>query len=194
LQAKPHEPQHVEDDSLPLRELRRIFGGVCQDCRAGYTAHEAVWNIALGFKDSPRCFDCLCRRLGRNPDEFRVQLTGYVMRRECYLRAWREADRLENQLSSQEHQHESLPGPRAGPLPEGDVKVSGNVWDAGAMSCGELVMELRIRMNSLPSGTVFTIRATDPAAQEDIPAWCRLTGHLLVSAEHPMYRIRRREC
>jgi tRNA 2-thiouridine synthesizing protein A len=170
-------------DTLPLRELHRIAGGACRDCRARYTAHEAVWNVALGFKNAPRCFPCLCRRLDRDPDDLRRQLTDYVTRRDCYLRAWQEADRMD-----------TLPPTPRDDLPEAEaVPATGTVWDAGDMGCGELVMELRVRLNSLPPGTVFTVRATDPAAPEDIPAWCRLTGHGLVSADHPLYRIRRRE-
>ena len=66
-------------------------------------------------------------------------------------------------------------------------------WDAGEMGCGELVMLLRLKLLPLAPGTRFTVRATDPAAPEDIPAWCRMTGHTLVSAEHPIYAIKRRE-
>ena len=32
----------------------------------------------------------------------------------------------------------------------------------------------------------------DPAAAEDVPSWCRLTGHALLSASPPEYRIRRK--
>ncbi|HEY1191951.1 MAG TPA: sulfurtransferase TusA family protein [Gemmata sp.] len=66
-------------------------------------------------------------------------------------------------------------------------------WDAGDLGCGELVMLLRMRLLPLAPGALFTLRATDPAAPEDIPAWCRLTRHALVSAEHPIYIIKRRE-
>ncbi len=65
-------------------------------------------------------------------------------------------------------------------------------WDAGAMGCGELVLSLRMRLLPLVPGTMFRLRATDPAAPEDIPAWCRMTGHALVSANHPIYIIRRK--
>jgi tRNA 2-thiouridine synthesizing protein A len=61
------------------------------------------------------------------------------------------------------------------------------------MGCGELVMQLRIRLNKLPAGGVFQVVARDPAAPEDLPAWCRLTGHTLLSVEHPVYRIRKRD-
>jgi tRNA 2-thiouridine synthesizing protein A len=66
-------------------------------------------------------------------------------------------------------------------------------WDAGEMGCGELLVELAGRMRKLASGQVFELRALDPGALEDIPAWCTLTRHSLVSAQHPIYRIQRRE-
>ena len=65
-------------------------------------------------------------------------------------------------------------------------------WDAGDMGCGELVMALRLRMHSLPAGGVIRVTATDPAAPEDLPAWCRLCGHTLVAMNHPLYWIRRK--
>jgi len=66
-------------------------------------------------------------------------------------------------------------------------------WNAGEMGCGELLIELAGRMKSLGPGQVLELRALDPGAAEDIPAWCGLTGHSLVSARHPIYEIRRRE-
>jgi tRNA 2-thiouridine synthesizing protein A len=66
-------------------------------------------------------------------------------------------------------------------------------WDAGDMGCGELVMELRMRLKSMRPGHLMKLTALDPGAVEDLPAWCRLTGHHLVSADHPVYFIRRKE-
>lgn len=66
-------------------------------------------------------------------------------------------------------------------------------WDAGAMGCGELVIELKMKMKQYQSGQVLKLTAVDPGAKEDIPAWCRMTGHALVSAEHPVYYILRRQ-
>jgi tRNA 2-thiouridine synthesizing protein A len=66
-------------------------------------------------------------------------------------------------------------------------------WDAGAMGCGELVLELKLRLQALPPGALLLLTASDPGAPQDLPAWCAMTGHRLVRAEHPRYWIRRKE-
>jgi len=66
-------------------------------------------------------------------------------------------------------------------------------WDAGELGCGELLLELRARVRALPPGGLLLLTALDPGAPEDVPAWCAMTGHTLVSAEHPHYVIRRKE-
>jgi tRNA 2-thiouridine synthesizing protein A len=71
--------------------------------------------------------------------------------------------------------------------------VSDAEWDAGDMGCGDLVLELRGRVEALGPGRVLRLTARDPGAPADIPAWCRMTGHALVSAQHPIYLIRRKE-
>jgi len=71
--------------------------------------------------------------------------------------------------------------------------VSDPEWDAGDMGCGDLVLELRGRVEALVPGRVLRLTARDPGAPADIPAWCRMTGHVLVSAQHPIYLIRRKE-
>lgn len=52
-------------------------------------------------------------------------------------------------------------------------------WDAGDLGCGELVLELRKRLRAMP-GRVLELRALDPGAPEDLPAWCRLTHNELI--------------
>jgi len=71
--------------------------------------------------------------------------------------------------------------------------VSDVTWDAGDMGCGDLVLELRHRMEALRPGQVLALVARDPGAPADIPAWCRMTGHALVAEQHPTYLIRRKE-
>lgn len=68
-----------------------------------------------------------------------------------------------------------------------------DTWDAGDMGCGELVLELRGRLLALPPGGRLRVTARDPGAREDLPAWCRLTGHTLVEADHPSYLLQRKD-
>jgi tRNA 2-thiouridine synthesizing protein A len=66
-------------------------------------------------------------------------------------------------------------------------------WDAGSLGCGELVMDLMLRMRKLETGQVLRLTATDSGAPSDIPAWCRMTGHILqhVDAANRFYFIQR---
>ncbi len=66
-------------------------------------------------------------------------------------------------------------------------------WDAGDMACGDLVLELRLRLEAMRPGQVLRLTATDSSAPEDLPAWCGLTRHALLAQNHPVYFIRRKE-
>ena len=55
-------------------------------------------------------------------------------------------------------------------------------WDAGELGCGDLVLELRARLEAMRPGQLLLLTARDPGARADIPAWCRMTGHTLVRA------------
>lgn len=61
------------------------------------------------------------------------------------------------------------------------------------MGCGELVLELRVRLAGLPPRGRLRVTARDPGAREDLPAWCRMTGHLLLEAAHPTYLFQRKD-
>ena len=81
----------------------------------------------------------------------------------------------------------------AAAAPDSAARVAArDEWDAGDMGCGELVLELRSKMLALRPGEYLRLIARDPGAPEDLPAWCRLTGHRLVEADHPQYLIERR--
>lgn len=71
------------------------------------------------------------------------------------------------------------------------LETEHETWDAGDLGCGELVLELRVRLQAMP-GRVLRLVATDTGAPEDIPAYCRMTGHELVRAVPPEYWIRAR--
>lgn len=78
----------------------------------------------------------------------------------------------------------------------GEMIRSDATWNAGELSCGELLMEVRNRLRVMP-GKVLRLVATDIAAFDDLAAWCRVTGHTLVQAdtENATYWIRSRvEC
>jgi tRNA 2-thiouridine synthesizing protein A len=66
-------------------------------------------------------------------------------------------------------------------------------WNAGDLACGDLVLQLMLRMRAMAPAAVLRLITRDPGAVADIPAWCRMTGHTLVLAEHPIYLIRRKE-
>lgn len=55
-------------------------------------------------------------------------------------------------------------------------------WNAGELSCGDLVLELRRRVRASP-GQVFKVIALDPGAPADLPAWCAMTGHTLLGQD-----------
>jgi tRNA 2-thiouridine synthesizing protein A len=65
-------------------------------------------------------------------------------------------------------------------------------WDAGEIGCGALIFELRRRVNEMDPGEQLEIIARDPGARKDLPAWCRMTGHTLLEADHPVYVIERK--
>ena len=184
--AEPIDRDLDDEDSLPLRELHRLAGGRCHGCGVGYEPHDAVFSIAMGFKTTPRCLACLAKGFDRPTEAFRTELIEYVHRRECYLRAWREADRM-----SQKHTTTTTTVTERSPSPVLPSQ-STEEWDVGDLGCGDLVLALRVRLKALPNGAVLTVRATDPAAPEDLPSWCRLTGHTMIEAKHPSYTIRRK--
>lgn len=64
-----------------------------------------------------------------------------------------------------------------------------DAWDAGDRGCGEVIIELKLRLRDLAPGSYFHLRVQDLGAPEDLPAWCRMTGHQLVHAQHPDYII-----
>ena len=76
--------------------------------------------------------------------------------------------------------------------PDGASAIaSDEVWDAGDRGCGELVLELRMRLGARPAGHVLLLIARDLGAPADLPAWCRMTGNALLSSDHPVYYIQR---
>ncbi|MFO0809986.1 MAG: sulfurtransferase TusA family protein [Gemmataceae bacterium] len=54
--------------------------------------------------------------------------------------------------------------------------------DGGDLDCGTgLLLAIRRHLDNLPRGHLLEVVTTAASAEEDLPAWCRLTGNALVS-------------
>ena len=49
--------------------------------------------------------------------------------------------------------------------------------DARNLLCPMPVIRTQDRMAVLQSGDILEVRCTDPGAMQDIPTWCRISGH-----------------
>ena len=183
-----------------IRDLERLRGMPCAGCGSPLCSHQVLMSIVMGFKNAPRCLPCLGAALECDPIRLRDSLFDLIRRRECYAGAWNWANRsigqAENALPPALLNFQAKPFEASArdalesPLSMAQPAAS---WDAGDMGCGELVLELRLKMEALRPGEILQLRARDLAAPEDLPAWCRLTGQSLVRAEPPSYWIRRKD-
>jgi len=55
--------------------------------------------------------------------------------------------------------------------------------DARRLLCPMPVIKLQDCLNKQTSGTRVEITSTDPGAMNDIPTWCRINGHDLISSK-----------
>jgi len=205
-----------------IRDVERLRGVRCAGCGEPLCAHQVLMAIAIGFKDAPRCLPCLGSALDREPAQLRDWLFDYFCHRQCYADAWDWANReagladgvMPSALQALGAAHGVRPSPgaetsacstaledaRALVRPHVSAPEDGRTpldahaeWDAGDMGCGDLVLELRLRLQAMQPGQIFKLCARDAGAPQDLPAWCRLTGHKLLRAEHPTYWIQRKE-
>jgi tRNA 2-thiouridine synthesizing protein A len=58
---------------------------------------------------------------------------------------------------------------------------AGLTIDSRATVCPQPVIDLAQAMGHVEIGDALTLLADDPAAAFDIPAWCRMKGHALIS-------------
>ncbi len=187
-----------------LRYLIDMKGRNCKECGSTLCGHEALMSFVAGFKNAPRCCSCLAAAHGRTREEMRDHFFGYVASHRCHHSGWVWANRQED------FEPAALPGclwPNKGEIMESRrVNQSASdaskrqshtspdlEWDAGDMGCGDLVLHLRLRLQSMRPGQLLKLTARDPGAPEDLPAWCRMTGHTLLDSKHPVYWIKRKE-
>ncbi len=178
-----------------ISTLQRHLDARCAECGSSLCGHEALMSMVLGYQDRPMCLTCLARTVERERDIFAAEIGGYILSKECLRTGWawiniREeqggACALAGMSKNTRMMRQTTQGGSEIPFPDAE-------WDAGDMACGDLVLELRVRMLSMKPGQVLKVTALDPGAPEDLPAWCRLTGHAMVVARHPEYWIRKKE-
>lgn len=55
-------------------------------------------------------------------------------------------------------------------------------FDGGDLDCGNgLLLLIRKHLDPLEGGELMEVRSSDTSVEEDLPAWCRLTGNELIS-------------
>lgn len=172
-----------------LDDLDRLENAPCAACGRRICGHEGVMSIALGYKSSPRCAPCLARAMDRDLEGLKDQLYDYVQGRDCFREAWQRSTRREGADACPARRRATIQTPAT----KETMTAADQEWDAGDMACGDLVLQLRFRLFDMKAREVLRLTARDPGAPEDIPAWCGLTGHTLVSSAHPVYFIRRKE-
>jgi tRNA 2-thiouridine synthesizing protein A len=193
------------DISILLNDLKSMRGDGCAGCSAEICGHEALMSLVMGFKSAPQCLKCLSTVLAHDSEALRDHLFAFIGHRSCYHGGWLWANHEEG------FQPDALPG-CLWPVHSTDTggkrplfpAVRENTrmpdtgseydaeWDAGDMGCGDLVLELRIRLQSIKPGEIIKVLASDSGAEEDLPAWCRMTGNQLIASHHPIYLIKRK--
>ena len=195
--AASAEPQAVE----LLQKVATLGATRCGVCAGACCDHEFLLSIALGAARSPQCLPCLAKSLSRSAAELLDDMLAHFRRRSCYGEAWNTISAREDAHCRYSRRIEIAIAPAASTESEEDSlfdshpasdDVADSYWDAGDLACGDLLLQLRQRLRAMSSSAVIDVIARDRGAIEDLPAWCRLTGHSLLVADHPRYRIRRK--
>jgi len=63
--------------------------------------------------------------------------------------------------------------------------------DCLGQRCPLPVIALARHLGRVPVGATVTVLADDPAAANDIAAWCRMTGQRLVTSEGTAFTVER---
>ncbi len=188
------------EDVIAEVELR--WSMPCTGCERALTGHDAVISLLMGQRDLPRCAACLADGVNQPLEAFIRHARTNIRRLECYRAGWLYADR---RLAQMERDPSAC---WASEYPMGDTEEDDDLdelessagapqhaafFDADDMSCGDLVLELRNQMKKLQAGEVLQVRAIDPGAPEDLPAWGRVTRNQLIHQESPLYWFRVRQ-
>lgn len=201
--------QFPDDDDLPdgntveraaalMATARTVARQGCHLCGAHICGHDALLAILLGSRHAPRCSRCAAGELREPVAELRERALQWIRRRECFLAVWRAAGEAEGFGAADRPQclfagnRSGSAAPAAATATATAPPAADRVHDAGDLGCGDLVLELKFTLASMPPGSVLEVRATDPAAPIDLPAWCGLVGHRLLHSSPPRYWIERK--
>lgn len=61
--------------------------------------------------------------------------------------------------------------------------------DARRLLCPMPVIRTQDRVATLSEGDLLEVTCTDPGVKNDIPAWCRINGHEVISIEESQGEI-----
>jgi tRNA 2-thiouridine synthesizing protein A len=61
-----------------------------------------------------------------------------------------------------------------------DYRTPDEFLDAAGEACGTVTPVIKQSLSTLQPGQVLEVLTHDPATRAGVPAWCRLTGHVLV--------------
>lgn len=170
----------------------------CEACGGAACQHHALLCRALGLSDRRLCFRCLAAALGQGEDAFLSSALGYVLHRDCWLSEWRAIGACA--LGGGGDRYPCLPPgvpaalAAAAPAPEKRPPADwrhDREFDGGDLACGDLLFDLRLAFADFSPGERVLVTAHDAGAPVDLPAWCRLTGHVLLGADHPHYLVRK---
>jgi TusA-related sulfurtransferase len=64
-------------------------------------------------------------------------------------------------------------------------------WDAGEAGCAQLIVGLKAQLDRIEPGKTLEVVARSAGAAIDIYVWCRMTGHLLLAIDGPVFVIQR---
>jgi tRNA 2-thiouridine synthesizing protein A len=200
------DPQDQLKIEALLCDLNLMRKSRCSGCGAEVCGHETLMSFTMGFKDAPQCKDCLAAVLEKDRDVMRDHIFAYIKQRPCHYEGWLWANREEgfepdtlpgclwpfsSATTGGQLMHDSQPDLNAVSARDDNPDCDAE-WDAGDIGCGDLALELRIKLRSFESGQTLKVIARDPGAPIDLPAWCRLTGNALVASRHPEYWIKRK--
>ncbi len=81
-------------------------------------------------------------------------------------------------------------------IPSSCEALPAQTYDARGEPCPLPLLRLAREVRALHPGEVVRLLADDPAAREDVPAWTRRSGHVLLAwhqaGDHDVYYVRKR--